>query len=785
MSSRIPLPPVFPQSDYTPFGYLNNPYHSAVHNPSGIIRTVPPMGFGFWARTLPWPYGSVLQRPRSYLSLLRLSLCIGDTRFHDSADFPAHGVTLCSKYHTQTLMSYDWSYKGIGVSAKYFLADEHSLLCILELDNTTALERVVSVHAANEYGYPDHPYWGCDGIRSFFRPQDGVGVSKIWAYGEVMVIGADRPGRYRAGVSETEWCDRVQTDDSSDNDGALIRFNEGADHLYAMMNWRVVLPSGGAERLVIGITRGVNESDVVDAHRTALRNAEYTARVQLEADTRFYTQTPLLEGDWPDTWKHGWIYDLETLRTTMRPPVGIFKHPWDGMQLPNPRSVLGEMGLDTMCLSYGDVELAKEVIYGTFADAPAPNVPCTREDGSMNMIGESGNECGTAPNWGFPFVIIWSIYLRDRDDRWIERLYPHLRAYLEWWLVHRSDGEGWLHADNSWESGQDGSRRFLNDTEGASAAFVRTVDIEAAMAQAMRTMVHYARIAGYADEADRWDRLAEARVARTQTMIVDGWFRDVDGRTGQPILLPDFVDVMMLTPLTVGVATPEQTAAAARVIPYFREHPRPWLEWPSFVMPFAEAAWRAGMRTFLADTLAEIGDRIYTRQDARTVHSTQGFTDRYLPSGFPEMHNFRIPGVAGEYWPMETEKGVYAGAEHYGWGATFPTSILRHIVGFRESETPDTDAFFLAPALPDRWLEPSRVFGVSNLRYRVARCRVQYHVTPDRTLTVTIHAMLSAPRRVEISDASGRTLAQTDKPGVSVHLRFSAQNGDLYAVTLS
>ena len=37
----------FPKGDYTPFGYLDNPYHTAIINRSGIIRSVPPIGFGF------------------------------------------------------------------------------------------------------------------------------------------------------------------------------------------------------------------------------------------------------------------------------------------------------------------------------------------------------------------------------------------------------------------------------------------------------------------------------------------------------------------------------------------------------------------------------------------------------------------------------------------------------------------------------------------------------------------------------------------------------------------
>ena len=41
--------------------------------------------------------------------------------------------------------------------------------------------------------------------------------------------------------------------------------------------------------------------------------------------------------------------------------------------------------LDMMCMSYADTGLAKEVILGTFIDSPAANIPCSREDGSVNI----------------------------------------------------------------------------------------------------------------------------------------------------------------------------------------------------------------------------------------------------------------------------------------------------------------------------------------------------------------------------------------------------------------
>jgi hypothetical protein len=44
----------FPHGNYTPHGYIDNPSHSWTKR-SGLIRSVPPIGYGFWATDLPFP----------------------------------------------------------------------------------------------------------------------------------------------------------------------------------------------------------------------------------------------------------------------------------------------------------------------------------------------------------------------------------------------------------------------------------------------------------------------------------------------------------------------------------------------------------------------------------------------------------------------------------------------------------------------------------------------------------------------------------------------------------
>src|SRR6476469_1629343 len=96
----------------------------------------------------------------------------------------------------------------------------------------------------------------------------------------------------------------------------------------------------------------------------------------------------------------------------VRRPMRVYNHAWDGMQIQAPRSVLAESSIDMWALSYANPGLAKQVFLGQFLDALGDNVPCTREDGVMNMVATDGSECGTSISWCFPFFCAASIFDR-------------------------------------------------------------------------------------------------------------------------------------------------------------------------------------------------------------------------------------------------------------------------------------------------------------------------------------------------------------------------------------
>jgi hypothetical protein len=539
------------------------------------------------------------------------------------------------------------------------------------------------------------------------------------------------------------------------------------------LGYSISIPVNGTRSGLISLSRGKNEMWALEESKRSARDARRLLQEQLRLDAEFWSRCPRLAGDWPDHWQRGWVYDYETLRMNVRRPLGIFKHPWDAMQIHSPRVVLGETCIDMMTLSYADASLAKDVLFGTFADALMPNIPCAREDGSVNMISSDGSECGTAPMWGFPFHVIKSIFLMTGDKKWIGDLYPHLREYIEWWLRYRTDKDGWLHCNNSWESGQDGSKRFLvaEGNEGAVADFVRTVDVEASMAEAMRNMEFFARILGKDRDRALWKGLAGKRTRNVQSMFVDGWFRDFDARSNRPIVLKDYFDVMMLSPLTCSVAATEQVAAVKPMFQYFLDNPGHWLEWPPHMMVFTEAACNAGENLAAAEAVCATADRVYARIDSRKP--------LFAKTGDP--FSYRIPGVANEFWPV---RDIRPGGENYGWGASLPMHILRDLVGFREGGNASATEFFLAPCFPKAFAEAGKRYIVRNLHYREVAFNVTYEFEELNRIRITLEYRSPQPVAVTVHSRSGDEVYRQKDRRKTHAISFRGLNENAYIVKL-
>lgn len=785
----------FPESKYTPNGYISNPYHTAVLNRSGVLRSVPPLGFGFWARPLPWPYGGAtfgfgLSRHRNYLSLLQLSINVDGKILHNLEDFKENGIELYSQYHTKNMMSYNFEIDGLIFSAMYFQVGEHSLVCLLEMKNTSGIEKKITVHATNIYGDIYKGYWGCDGIVSQYNNESDVAVSKFYADGDIFVLGANRQAKsYKATTEDEEWKQWMAENDLTSNKEKRTNLSiykkvteEGKSlgHMMSVLSYEFSVDPGETDTMTIGLTRGFTEQKTIDRFKNSICKAPTSLREKLLEDKHFYVNAPHLTGDWPLSWKNGMIYHFETIRMNIHPPVGIYHHHWDGMQVHTPRMVLGESAIDAMCLSYADIDLAKDVILGTFEDAVADNIPCTREDGSLNLVCGNGKETGTAPIWGLPFHVIHSIYLRDHDDTWIRNLYPYMKRYIEWWLKNRTDDDGWFHCACSWESGQDGSKRFRVGDVAASAENVRTVDIEAAMANAIKNMILFAKVSGNQDDIRYWKKIAKLRIKRTRDMFVDGRFRDFDARTGKPIILEDYYSVMMIAPISLGVATQKQMESSKEIFDYFRNNYRFWLEWPSFMFPFSEAAWNADRKELLSEILTNSGNGIFPGLDSKKPLYIE---PRDAP-GLSKEFSYRLPGVAAEWWPYKRGDQWAGGCENYGWGATFPTLLIRNLIGFRETGDMEKDQFYLAPALSAEMFEVGGIYGISNLNYRGTKIYVNYKMAADDKIDVELKCKSNNRIKLMVTDEEGKVKAKSGDYAELAGVKFHGNNYGLYTVTV-
>ena len=758
----------FPSSHYTPHGYLDNPYHSMIFNRSGILRSFPPMGFGFWRTDFKGSYGEGPRDHQNYLSLLQIGITIDGHSFTTTDDFSKAGVELYSAYHTKNIFSYDWNYDNINVSIKYFLLREHSLVCIIELQNSGKDDKIVRVNGTHIFKIGDVKWWGSNGIASNYSVQNDAIISKIWAYGDIFVFGSDQNSvAHTSTESEKQWKDWLKSSVVGCIESASLM---GKGPMHSLLSYNISVPAKSSRSLVLYLCRGKNEEWAKKEFINAKADVMTAFQNKINEDNQFWSQAPMLSGDWPETWKHGWVYDFETLRMNVRQPLGIYKHPWDAMQVSSPRVVLGETCMDMMTLSYSDPELAKKVLYGTFADAIAPNVPCSREDGSVNMVSADGSECGTAPMWGYPFHVIQLIFALSGDTVWVDSLYPYLKSYIEWWLRYRTDSEGWLHCNNSWESGQDGSKRFIvaEHNEGAVADFVRTVDVEASMAEAMMVMEKFADILGKKHDQENWKILSEQRIKNTHAMFFDNWFRDVDARNGKPILLKEYYDVMMLTPLACKVATPDQIEQVKPMLHYFASNRR--LEWPPGVFTFTEAAWNAGEREIASQVVVSTANRVYERTDMKTIL----FSD--------SLFSYRIPGVANEFWPSDF---VPAGGENYGWGATLPLYIIKNIIGFRESSHQRVKGFTLAPMLPKKYMQSGMSYTIRNLHYLNFTFDVTYTVQNENEFLVSLKYHASTPLSFSVLDERGKELYILKENMMSRSFTFDGVNGNVYQIRIN
>lgn len=741
----------FPRGHYTPFGYLDNPYHTLWLNNAGVIRTAPPLGFRF----------------RQHDAVLQLAVEVAGKSYAYPEDFA--GSNLHAPYHSKNIFTYRWQIDHLVFEATYFLASDsaHALNCELTVRN--AGDRAVPVRARIVLSLPT---LDLDHYTAHVR-DDRIQIQQF-AAGPIHLMMVEGGEPYM-GVTDSR-----QALDAFNSEGSRDGLAPSAVSAHGAFAGAAAEISARIEPEETSVFRWVVSRDVslqAASHRaeTALLQFDERRSDLVRSDDDFWRRVPRLTGDWPETWKRGLVYDWETLRMNVRRPIGIYNHPWDGMQVMIPRSVLAETAIDMLAYSYAQPEIAKEVMYGIFADAIASNVPCIREDGSVNMVSETGEESGTAPSWCLPSLTLRSLYSRTADDGWRADLLPFLESFIAWWMEHRTHDNGAYFFDNSWESGQDVSSRFLIDhrTGGMSVRHMEPVELHAAMADFAALLADWTRDESIDPERD-WEALFSEMRQRTQNHWVDGRFRDFDRRTDE------FTDVLIayhLTPFVFGLADSTQKSW----LHDFAEDEIggelfKWTHGAPSIQVMLEALWNVGARDVQAELIDRTLNHVYAqwdRRDWQTPHALPrvwGHVDRpaarleYHPRTWaPQTGNIDrstnpgsahrpsfvpMPGVASEFW--RDDNGLPNGMENYGWGATLPMHLIRGIIGYREPSD-GSNGFLLAPSIPENLMVTGATYAMENLHYRDIDFDVAYHVLDGEQLEVHLTWRSDVPVHIGVS----------------------------------
>jgi hypothetical protein len=522
-------------------------------------------------------------------------------------------------------------------------------------------------------------------------------------------------------------------------------------------------------------------------------------------DADFWRGAACPAGDWPASWRRGWVYDVETTRMCLYPPGGIFSDVWPAWMIQWPRAVVAEGTLDMARFAYASPDLAQRAVLSLFRDATAPNVPCVFQHGEPNMVAADGSVCGTSPAWCVPFYNLERLFSLTLDREWLAAIYPHLKRYVEWWLAERTDPDGWAVYKCTWEAGEDDTPRLDPERRGDNVVskYVRPVELQATMALSAGVMRRFAIVLDKREDQQAWQAVESDYLDRTHELWdpTEGRFRDWDARSGcflAPAGEANYWGIdtcrysaLAFTPLLAGIVDDATRDALRRELAHY-DGP-PWTLWASWSYVVLEAAPLTGDRAFAGRVAGEIVSRVYEELDARQITAPAHPT----------------PGVSREYWPLDLDS--WASCEGYGWGANTASLLVRQIFGFVEGPylddsvghgtAPAVDStaqaagwsapclsFDLKPALPEPLLIPGREYWLVNLPYRGARLSLGYRVAGDGqaghaapgALTILISA--NAPTYCLIDEAGTRK--QHAPNGPRDRHEISGQNGDVYTVVL-
>src|SRR5215831_4210697 len=180
---------MIPHDNFTPHGYLDNPYHSWKLNPSGVLRSLPSLGMGWHVPNL----GSYVRNQFQYTAHLNIGLKIGKILLITSEDFKHHNCTIISHLHTKNRLEYTCliPQHDLTLTACYFLVQEHALGCILTLSTSAKNPLPVTCYLIHQHTHNPHTsrLWE-HGLYALQGPQKDMVMLGIASEGDVFIHGA-------------------------------------------------------------------------------------------------------------------------------------------------------------------------------------------------------------------------------------------------------------------------------------------------------------------------------------------------------------------------------------------------------------------------------------------------------------------------------------------------------------------------------------------------------------------------------------------------------------------
>src|SRR5579883_1964924 len=178
----------FPLSDYTPFGYLDNPWHTWDMHQSGILRSLSGIGFGLYYPAGPGGYFDY-HRNGVYVAELALSFRIGDRIFTGPEDFSPDQLT--APHHTKNLLRYHFEQDSVAIESSFFLVNEDALAVHVLLTNSSGSAKSVGALALHTYQLGGSQWWGGDGIAGEFDKDTNALWTHSFAAGTVFAVTAN------------------------------------------------------------------------------------------------------------------------------------------------------------------------------------------------------------------------------------------------------------------------------------------------------------------------------------------------------------------------------------------------------------------------------------------------------------------------------------------------------------------------------------------------------------------------------------------------------------------